>query len=79
MNPPVVTNPDAIYNFNDPSELESVQRERLAAGLDPLIEVAREPDPGCKRCYGRGHVGKDVVTGRYVTCRCCRQKGKPSL
>ena len=34
------------------------------------IELDRPPDPGCKRCFGRGYEGRDAVAGAYVPCRC---------
>ena len=39
------------------------------------VQLARLPNPNCKRCYGRGHVGRDVSTGLYVPCRCVKQGG----
>jgi len=29
---------------------------------------------GCSRCGGRGHVGYNETTGRYVACKCVRQR-----
>ena len=32
--------------------------------------LRRYPKANCKRCFGRGHIGIDRKTGRYVPCRC---------
>jgi hypothetical protein len=29
------------------------------------------PKAKCKRCYGRGYIGKDVVSGGLVLCKKC--------
>jgi len=34
------------------------------------LELQERPDPKCKRCYGRGYEGYDVVTKRYLLCQC---------
>jgi len=30
----------------------------------------RDPDSGCKKCYGRGYIGRVVKTGEPVMCSC---------
>ena len=35
-------------------------------------ELAKQPDRKCKRCYGRGHTGKDLTTNLYVVCPCVK-------
>lgn len=32
--------------------------------------IAKMPNPKCSRCHGRGHLGKDLKTGKYVRCVC---------
>jgi len=34
------------------------------------IQVARWPKKNCKRCYGRGWTGRNVITDEYVRCLC---------
>jgi len=31
------------------------------------------PKVSCKKCYGRGHVGFNVDTHRYVICSCVKK------
>ena len=47
--------------------LEEAQRQGYA------IEMKCGPDPKCKKCYGLGHVGKNIDTGQYEPCQCCRK------
>ena len=39
-----------------------------------LNELKKRAKSGCKKCYGRGHIGycEDKKTGvrQYVTCKC---------
>lgn len=40
-----------------------------------FVEVkASEPDRKCKRCYGRGHTGRNLTTGLYEPCRCLNRE-----
>ncbi len=34
------------------------------------IPLKRLPVKGCKKCYGVGHRGKNLTTGKYVPCSC---------
>ena len=36
------------------------------------IPLGKAPKPSCKKCYGRGHVGRNVDTGKYVPCSCVK-------
>lgn len=36
------------------------------------VPLRCEPKKNCKRCFGRGHIGIDGDTGKYVPCRCCK-------
>jgi len=42
-----------------------------ANDLKDYIEVYA-PDPNCKKCYGRGHTGRNKQTGKYLACKCTR-------
>lgn len=33
-------------------------------------QIARQPKKNCRHCYGRGHMGKNSITGLYVPCYC---------
>ncbi len=37
-------------------------------------EIDVSPDPKCRHCFGRGHEGRDVVTGKIRPCRCVLKK-----
>jgi len=35
------------------------------------------PRPGCKKCFGRGYIGKDTETGQPIMCLCSRNRPMP--
>lgn len=39
--------------------------------LEKLKEQARLT---CNRCYGRGHLGKNLITKEYIPCPCTQTK-----
>ena len=41
----------------------------------PRREMERRPNPSCRKCYGRGYVGKRK-DGSFVLCTCFRMKEK---
>jgi hypothetical protein len=49
-------------------KLENAKRE--AAGEGKIEKIARQPKKNCRHCYGRGHLGKNILTGLYVSCYC---------
>lgn len=68
-------NPDTgdIKNLADFKSAEEMKK----AGY--TIPLKGEPKKNCKKCYGRGHIGIDGDTGKYVPCLCVRMpKEKPS-
>ena len=48
-------------------EFSSGEKAR-AAGFTVSLDC--QPDLDCKKCWGRGHVGKQRSTGKYVACPC---------
>ncbi len=46
--------------------------EMLAKFMPGVVPLSRLPDPKCRKCYGVGHRGKNLTTGKYVPC-CCTQ------
>lgn len=36
-----------------------------------MLKLRCKPDENCKHCHGRGHVGRNAVTGLFVGCVCC--------
>ncbi|MCU7518556.1 MAG: hypothetical protein HF307_19465 [Ignavibacteria bacterium] len=60
---PDETIPMRVYNSE--SDL------RKDAQSDPnLINLPDLIDKNCKKCYGRGHVGKNIKTDGYIFCGC---------
>jgi hypothetical protein len=47
---------------------ENVKREEDGKGK--IEQVARQPKKNCRHCQGRGYMGKNLITGRYVPCYC---------
>jgi hypothetical protein len=43
----------------------------LNVGQLPLKD---KPSNSCKKCYGRGHLGKEQFTYAYAICNCVRKK-----
>lgn len=44
--------------------------KHLDAGHIPLTKNSTK---NCKKCYGRGHIGKDQNTLAYQICKCIRK------
>ena len=38
------------------------------------IPLTSKPNQNCKKCLGRGHIGKDQKTYAYNICNCIRKK-----
>ena len=41
-----------------------------------LSELRKMADPKCRKCFGRGHIGKDTITHNYHVCRTCLRKSR---
>lgn len=39
---------------------------------DLFVRLLNQPDPNCKRCFGRGHTGFNVTTARFEPCKCTK-------
>ena len=37
--------------------------------------IKKYAKPSCKKCYGRGWIGKNVKTGQLVPCKCVNWEG----
>ena len=46
--------------------------EQIAS--DRWVELGKRPNPGCNHCHGRGWIGRDVVTGEVIVCRCVKKR-----
>jgi len=65
-----------IKTFANEDALNAEQASRIAAGKKPLVALDQYPNPKCKKCYGRGHVGKDLKTGLFIPCKCVQKANK---
>lgn len=45
-------------------------------GQEQWYYIGKVPKSGCKRCYGTGLVGRNLVTKKFVSCRCIKGVGK---
>lgn len=57
-----------IKTFKDAEELSKA----IASG--DWVKLDKMPNPKCTRCYGLGHTGRNLNTGKYVPCRCVKDK-----
>ena len=55
-------------------EVNELTPEQLASGK--WKELGKRPDPGCKKCYGRGYIGRDIVTNRVIECLCVKKRSE---
>ena len=66
-------------NQPEENELSLLTKEEQAELA--TLEAAIQPKIGCRKCYGKGHVGQEVEqcgdrwvpTGRYVSCTCIKK------
>jgi len=47
---------------------ENIKRDEKGEGK--IEQIARQPKKNCRHCHGRGHMGKNLITGSYVPCYC---------
>lgn len=38
------------------------------------IKLPYPPKPNCKKCYGKGYLGTDAITGKLVICGKCYRR-----
>lgn len=55
-------------------EFESANKLQQAMRSGTWIAVDKMPDPNCRKCYGRGHLGKNLSTNLYVPCSCVKKE-----
>ena len=39
-----------------------------------IVRGTCDPKPNCKRCFGRGYIGRDTETGSFILCKCAFRK-----
>ena len=54
----------------------NTDEEALEAMKDGWIKLDKRPNPGCRHCHGRGHLGKNLSTNTYIPCRCVKKRNK---
>jgi len=76
--------PKDVDKFIDTAKGELVEKEKLTE-WDVIKAVAkqnnvqlRNPNSGCKHCYGRGWIGKDSVTKAPIPCTCINIPKSPA-
>ena len=37
-------------------------------------ELGNMPKASCRKCYGRGYIGKDLKRNQYIPCSCVKAK-----
>jgi len=37
-------------------------------------ELGKRPNPGCRRCHGRGYIGFDMITHKVIECICVKRR-----
>ena len=40
------------------------------------VSISTLVENNCKRCYGRGHLGYNKDTGKFVICKCVLKNAK---
>lgn len=38
---------------------------------DKIVKLRCKPDANCRKCHGRGHIGRNHSTGLFIACVCC--------
>lgn len=46
--------------------------EMMAKFMPDYVPLKSLPDKNCKKCYGQGHTGRNVVTGKFIPCSCTK-------
>lgn len=57
---------------SDTGQIRAFENSEQArkAGFD--TELKGKPKSNCKKCSGLGHVGRNIDTGKYDPCTCCK-------
>lgn len=52
--------------------MDELTPEQLLSGK--WVELGQRPNPGCRRCHGRGYTGRNLTTGNVIQCRCVKER-----
>lgn len=63
-----------VVVFENDEDFEKEQARRKAAGEPPLLELGKKPKRNCRKCYGRGFLGRDFQTKQLIPCSCTKPK-----
>ena len=44
--------------------------EAIKAAAEGICLILNDPKPNCKKCHGRGYLGRHADTGEPVACSC---------
>lgn len=58
------------------AEVAEVNAKREEEGKGKIEPIARQPKKNCRHCHGRGHMGRNTITGLYVPCYCVEDPDK---
>lgn len=61
-------------NANTGERIELSPLEKIKFAADRFGISLNDPNPSCKKCYGRGYLGVDFKTGIPVACSCITPK-----
>lgn len=58
--------------------------EIIKAAAEGMGIILNDPKPNCKKCYGRGYIGRRADTGEPIPCTCIypkydREMGAPMM
>ena len=56
-----------ILTFDNDQDLKDAQKIR------DMVELKGQPKKNCKKCYGVGHLGRDVNTHKFILCPCVKK------
>lgn len=59
-------------NTGEIREFDSRDSLQKAVATGEWEQLRKRPDKNCKTCYGRGYIGYDLVSRKYVVCRCVK-------
>lgn len=58
-----------IYESKSDTE-SAIAQLRIIKNQSTLCEFEKMPKSNCKKCHGRGNIGRNVSTGTVVPCSC---------
>jgi hypothetical protein len=53
-------------------EFDSRTELQKAIATGEWEELRKRPNKNCRKCYGRGHMGFNTSTRKYIVCQCVK-------